>query len=120
MAGAAEADTWLTRPAACSCGISLAQLASSSQLCVRQGVMAQSSQSVIEQRREQIFPKLDPDEIERLMRFGEVRSFAVGECLMTAGQVAPGLVVVFAGKIAWHSGPNSGDGVAPSGPYSLD
>ncbi len=62
--------------------------------------MAQSSQSVIEQRREQIFPKLDPDEIERLMRFGEVRSFAVGECLMSAGQVAPGLVVVFAGKIA--------------------
>ena len=62
--------------------------------------MAQSSQSVIEQRREQIFPKLDPDEIERLMQFGEVRSFAVGECLMSAGQVAPGLVVVFAGKIA--------------------
>ena len=62
--------------------------------------MAQPSQSVIEQRREQIFPKLDPDEIERLMRFGEVRSFAVGECVMSAGQVAPGLVVVFAGKIA--------------------
>src|ERR1700735_1280441 len=56
-------------------------------------------QSVIEQRREQIFPKLEPYEIERVMRFGEVRSFAVGDRLTSAGEVAPGLFVILAGKI---------------------
>jgi thioredoxin reductase (NADPH) len=56
-------------------------------------------QSVIEQRREQIFPKLEPYEIERVMRFGEVRSFAVGDRLTSAGEVAPGLFVVLAGTI---------------------
>jgi thioredoxin reductase (NADPH) len=56
-------------------------------------------QSVIEQRREQVFPKLEPYEIERVMRFGEVRSFAVGDRLTSAGEVAPGLFVVLAGKI---------------------
>ena len=62
--------------------------------------MAQPQQSIAEQRRDQIFPKLDPLEIERMRRFGEIRSFAAGERLMTAGQVAPGLVVVLAGRIA--------------------
>jgi thioredoxin reductase (NADPH) len=44
-------------------------------------------------------PKLDPLQIERIRRFGEVRSFADGERIMTAGEVAPGLMVVLAGKI---------------------
>jgi hypothetical protein len=39
-------------------------------------------------------------QIERVRRFGEVRSFAAGERIMTAGEVAPGLVVVLAGRIA--------------------
>jgi thioredoxin reductase (NADPH) len=56
-------------------------------------------QSILDQRRDQIFPKLDAPEIERMRRFGEIRSFSVGERLMNAGQVAPGLVVVLAGKI---------------------
>jgi thioredoxin reductase (NADPH) len=56
--------------------------------------------SVIEQRRDQIFPELDRYEIERVMRFGEVRSFAVGDRLMTAGEVAPGLCVILSGKVA--------------------
>jgi hypothetical protein len=38
--------------------------------------MASSLQSITEQRRDQIFPTLDPPEIERVRRFGEVRSFA--------------------------------------------
>ena len=47
-----------------------------------------------------MIPKLDPLQIERVRRFGEVRSFADGERIMTAGEVAPGLMVVLAGKIA--------------------
>ncbi len=62
--------------------------------------MALPLQSALEQRRDQIFPKLDSLEIERVRRFGDVRSFAVGEQLMTAGQLAPGLVVIIAGRVA--------------------
>jgi thioredoxin reductase (NADPH) len=50
--------------------------------------------SIVDQRRDQIVPKLDSLQIERVRRFGEVRSFAAGERIMTAGEVAPGLVVV--------------------------
>ncbi|HEX8828972.1 MAG TPA: FAD-dependent oxidoreductase [Xanthobacteraceae bacterium] len=62
--------------------------------------MAPPLQSILDHRRDQIFPKLDPLEIERMRRFGEVRSFAAGEQLMSAGQAAPGIVVVLAGRIA--------------------
>jgi thioredoxin reductase (NADPH) len=61
--------------------------------------MAPSSQSVRDQRHDQVFPTLDPLEIERVRRFGEVRAFAAGEPLVTSGQVAPGLMVILAGKI---------------------
>jgi thioredoxin reductase (NADPH) len=62
--------------------------------------------SIVDQRRDQIIPRLDSVQIERARRFGEVRSFAAGERIMTAGEVAPGLVVVLAGRIsvAEHSG----------------
>jgi thioredoxin reductase (NADPH) len=62
--------------------------------------MASSSQSVRDQRPDQIYPTLDPLDIERVRRFGEVRSFAAGETLLTSGEVAPGLMVILAGKVA--------------------
>ena len=61
--------------------------------------MALQLQSIREQRRDQIYPVFDPTEIERVRKFGKVRSFAGGERLWTAGQVAPGLMVVLAGSI---------------------
>ena len=57
-------------------------------------------QSIREQRYDQIYPELDPLEIERARRFGNVRSFAAGESLWTAGHVAPGLMVILTGKVA--------------------
>jgi thioredoxin reductase (NADPH) len=57
-------------------------------------------QSIREQRHDQIYPTLDPLEIERVRRFGNVRSFAAGESLWTVGQVAPGLMVILGGKVA--------------------
>jgi thioredoxin reductase (NADPH) len=60
--------------------------------------MALSSQSVFKARYDQTFPKLDRLEIERVRRFGDVRSYSAGEQLVTAGEVAPGLVVVLAGS----------------------
>ncbi|MGB6536546.1 MAG: FAD-dependent oxidoreductase [Xanthobacteraceae bacterium] len=57
-------------------------------------------QSIREQRHDQIYPTLDPLEIERVRRFGNQRSFAAGESLWIVGQVAPGLMVILAGKVA--------------------
>ena len=57
-------------------------------------------QSIPEQRHDQIKPTLAPLEIERVRRFGNLRSFAAGEPLWTVGQVAPGLMVILAGKVA--------------------
>ena len=62
--------------------------------------MALQSQSIREQRRDQIYPAFDATEIERVRKFGKVRSFAGGERLWTAGRVSPGLTVVLAGSIA--------------------
>jgi thioredoxin reductase (NADPH) len=55
--------------------------------------------SIIESRRHQIFPTLEASEIERVRRFGEVRSYGAGEALVTVGQVGPGLMIVLAGEI---------------------
>ena len=55
--------------------------------------------SIIESRRHQIFPTLEASEIERVRRFGEVRSYGDGEALVTVGQIGPGLMIVLAGKI---------------------
>ena len=56
-------------------------------------------QPIIERRRDQVFPDLEPLEIERVRRFGDVRSFAKGDALFSAGQVGPGLIVILAGGV---------------------
>jgi thioredoxin reductase (NADPH) len=62
--------------------------------------MALQSQSIREARHDQIYPTLDPLEIERVRRFGEVRFFTAGEPLWIMGHVAPGLMVILAGEVA--------------------
>jgi thioredoxin reductase (NADPH) len=61
--------------------------------------MALPALSILERRRDQMFPELDPFEIERMRRFGEARNFAQGEAIFTAGQIGPGLVVILSGKV---------------------
>lgn len=51
-------------------------------------------------RHDQIFPTLDPLEIERVRRFSELRSFAAGESVGVIGQISPGLAVIVSGKVA--------------------
>ncbi len=58
-----------------------------------------STQSIIESRRYQMFPTLELEEIKRLRRFGEVRSYGVGEALAKVGEVGHGLTVILAGKV---------------------
>ena len=73
--------------------------------------------STIDTRREQMFPKLDPREIDPLRRFGLVRRYAAGEALFVTGEAAPGMFVLIKGSVRvtrrdplGHSAPISGTG----------
>jgi hypothetical protein len=47
-----------------------------------------------------MFPKLRPEEIDRLRRFGEVRRYATGNLLFVTGEPSPGMFVLIAGTVA--------------------
>src|SRR6202166_2726352 len=55
--------------------------------------------ATIDNRNEQMFPKLTPNEIGRLHRFGEVRHYAPGEALFVTGTIAPGMYVLIEGSV---------------------
>jgi thioredoxin reductase (NADPH) len=55
--------------------------------------------SIIETRRDQMFPVLEAPEIERVRRFGSVHSFATGEAVEKAGEVGSGLSIILEGRI---------------------
>ena len=59
--------------------------------------MAAPLPSNLETRRDQIFPTLTAAEIQRLQRFGSVRSYAAGSPLLKAGSPSPGLQVILSG-----------------------
>jgi thioredoxin reductase (NADPH) len=59
--------------------------------------MAAQLPSNLETRRDQIFPTLTAVEIQRLQRFGSVRTYPAGALLLKAGSPAPGLQVILAG-----------------------
>ncbi|RWM25792.1 cyclic nucleotide-binding domain-containing thioredoxin-disulfide reductase [Mesorhizobium sp.] len=61
--------------------------------------MAPSVSPTIAARRDQMFPVLTDADIERMRRFGEARAYAAGEHIVTAGEVAPGLIVILSGKV---------------------
>lgn len=50
-------------------------------------------------RAAQMFPRLGEEEIARLTRFGEPRSFSSGELVASPGKVSPGLFLILAGKL---------------------
>jgi thioredoxin reductase (NADPH) len=55
--------------------------------------------STIDARREQMFPKLEPREIDRLRRFGTVQHYAAGEAIFVTGEIAPGMAVLIKGSV---------------------
>jgi thioredoxin reductase (NADPH) len=55
--------------------------------------------STIDTRREQMFPKLNPGEIDRIRRVGLVRRYAAGEALFVTGEAAPGMFVLIKGSV---------------------
>lgn len=60
--------------------------------------MAESGQSVIRTRRDQMFPTLVPADVQRLRRFGETRRYSAGEYLARTGQIGPGMFVILSGE----------------------
>ncbi len=57
------------------------------------------SPDVAASRRHQVFPVLQPAEVDRLRRFGSVRRWADGEKLFQAGHPGPGMFVLLAGRV---------------------
>ena len=51
-------------------------------------------------RHEQTFPALTDSEIERMRRFGELRTYRHGEALFETGKVGPGMFVVLSGTVS--------------------
>jgi thioredoxin reductase (NADPH) len=55
--------------------------------------------SIFATRRHQMFPVLKPAEIERVRRFGKIRSYDAGEALAKVGEAGDGLKIILAGKV---------------------
>lgn len=54
--------------------------------------------AIIDTRRDQMFPSLKAEEIDRIRRFGDIAHAKAGAVLAKAGEVSPGLMVVLEGK----------------------
>jgi thioredoxin reductase (NADPH) len=61
---------------------------------------------IIDTRRDQMFPKLQPAEIARLRKFGSVQRYAAGTPLFLTGGERAGMIILLAGRVAvtWHDG----------------
>ena len=83
--------------------------------------MPQSRQPLIEARRDQMFPVLEPAEVGRLWRFGELKSYAAGDRIAATGEIAPGAFVILAGRVeVTHRGmPGHSELIVTHGPGSF-
>ncbi len=61
--------------------------------------MSLPTPSIIDTRRHQMFPVLEAMEIERVRRFGKLRSYGAGEALAKVGEKGHGLTVILAGTV---------------------
>jgi len=62
--------------------------------------MSPLKRSIRDERRAQMFPVLTAAEIDRIRRFGHVRSYVAGEALVKVGEVGHGQIVILAGDVA--------------------
>jgi thioredoxin reductase (NADPH) len=58
-----------------------------------------SQASIIDTRSAQMFPTLDPAEVERMRRFGTPCSYPDGAALVRVGEIGRGLTVILAGHV---------------------
>jgi thioredoxin reductase (NADPH) len=57
-----------------------------------------SGLGTIDTRREQMFPKFSPDQIDRKRRYSEVKRYTAGDVLSRIGDTAPGALVLLEGR----------------------
>lgn len=83
--------------------------------------MATSKQSITETRRDQIFPVLEPAQVERIRRFGTVRSYGSGQVLAEMGKPLEGLAVILSGAVNVTRRKTTGEGelIVAHGPGSF-
>jgi len=70
--------------------------------------MSAPKQFITDTRHDQMFLALEPAELERMRRFGEVRFYRDGEALFRIGEVGHGLGVVLAGKVDLYKNDETG------------
>jgi thioredoxin reductase (NADPH) len=61
--------------------------------------MTSAEPSIFDQRYGQMFPHLEPHEIDRMRRFGETKSFEAGNAIIAVGKVGPGLIIILKGHV---------------------
>ncbi len=61
--------------------------------------MPPPSKSILDTRAHQMFPTLEPPEIERVRRFGVIHAFNPGEALARVGEIGVGLCFILAGEV---------------------
>ena len=54
--------------------------------------------AIIDTRRDQMFPSLKAEEVDRIRRFGDIVDAKAGAMLAKAGEVSPGLMVILEGR----------------------
>jgi len=65
--------------------------------------------STIDTRSAQMFPTLAPAEIERMRRFGTLRSYGAGDAVVQVGEAGRGLTVILSGDVAITGRDQRGD-----------
>jgi thioredoxin reductase (NADPH) len=75
--------------------------------------------SIIETRSHQMFPTLSPAELERLQRFGELRSYRGGEYLAKTGEVSPGMFLLLRGEVVIRPHDDGATPIVTHGPGSF-
>jgi thioredoxin reductase (NADPH) len=56
--------------------------------------------TIVDTRREQMFPVLAPAEVDRIRHFGQVQTYDAGEMLVRTGERGHGLIVILKGAVA--------------------
>jgi thioredoxin reductase (NADPH) len=58
-----------------------------------------TADALIAERGAQMFPALSDEEIDRLCRFGQARSYAAGAAVARVGETGPGLALILEGEV---------------------
>lgn len=61
--------------------------------------MSDGQRELIATRGAQMFPRLSDDELARLSKFGERRSFQAGQMVARVGETGPGLLLIISGEV---------------------